>query len=113
VLRHASPTSQSGAGHLLGRLRRQVALTADAELADLLSELESYPHDAPEEEAHGPGEVVIPLRLRVDDAPRSPCSARWRPSGTPLDVTVAELVIESFFPADAASGVALRTCWGT
>ena len=28
--------------------------------------------------------------------------------GTPLDVTVAELAIESFFPADPATGAALR-----
>ena len=89
-------------GHLLGRLRRQVALTADAELADLLSELESYPNDEPEEEAHGPGEVVIPLRLRVDERTEISLLSTVATFGTPLDVTVAELVIESFFPADAA-----------
>jgi hypothetical protein len=100
-------------GHLLSRLRRQVALTADAELADLLSELESYPHDATEEEAHGPGEVVIPLRLRVDDHTEISLLSTVATFGTPLDVTVAELVIESFFPADEASGVALRSMLGT
>jgi MmyB-like transcription regulator ligand binding domain len=32
--------------------------------------------------------------------------------GTPLDVTVAELVIESFFPADPETGAVLRALAG-
>ncbi|MDV3223453.1 helix-turn-helix transcriptional regulator [Intrasporangium sp.] len=95
-------------GHLLARLRRQVALTADPELADLLSELESYPCDQPEEEMHGPGEVVVPLRLRTDDATELAMLSTVATFGTPLDVTVAELVIETFFPADEASADLLR-----
>lgn len=100
-------------GHLLARLRRQVALTADPELADLLSELESYPCDQPEEEMHGPGEVVVPLRLRIDDATELAMLSTVATFGAPLDVTVAELVIESFFPADEASGDLLRTIAAT
>jgi transcriptional regulator with XRE-family HTH domain len=95
-------------GHLLSRLRRQVALTADAELTDLLAELEGYPCDEPEQEAHGPGEVVVPLRLRLDEDTEVSLLSTVATFGTPLDVTVAELVIESFFPADEASGAALR-----
>src|SRR5690606_7929790 len=90
-------------GHLLGRLRRQVALTGDAELADLLEELRGYPCDEPDEEVHGPGEVVVPLRLRVDEHLELALLSTVATFGTPLDVTVSELVIESFFPADAAS----------
>lgn len=93
--------------HLLGRLRRHVALTADPELADLLEELEGYPCDDPVEEVHGPGEVVVPLRLRVGDAELTMLST-VATFGTPLDVTVAELVIESFFPADEATAAWLR-----
>lgn len=89
-------------GHLLGRLRRQVALTADPELADLLEELTAYPCDQPDDEPHGPGEVVVPMRLRVGDAELAMLST-VATFGTPLDVTVAELVIESFFPADEAT----------
>lgn len=90
-------------GHLLGRLRRQVALTADPELADLLEELTAYPCDQPDDEPHGTGEVVVPLRLRVGDAELALLST-VATFGTPLDVTVAELVIEAFFPADEATG---------
>lgn len=94
-------------GHLLGRLRRQVALTADPELADLLEELTGYPCDQPDDEPHGPGEVVVPLRLRVGDAEVAMLST-VATFGTPLDVTVAELVIESFYPADEATAAWLR-----
>jgi transcriptional regulator with XRE-family HTH domain len=99
-------------GHLLGRLRRQVALTGDDELADLLAELEGYPCDQPEEESHGPGEVVVPMRLRVGDDTEVALLSTVATFGTPLDVTVAELVIESFFPADEASGQVLRGLQG-
>lgn len=94
-------------GHLLGRLRRQVALTADPELADLLAELEGYPSDEADQEMHGPGEVVVPLRIRVGDTDLAMLST-VATFGTPLDVTVAELVIETFFPADNATGTWLR-----
>lgn len=94
-------------GHLLGRLRRQVALTADPELSDLLTELTAYPCDQPEVDLHGPGEVVVPLRLRVGDTELAMLST-VATFGTPLDVTVAELVIETFFPADEATGRWLR-----
>jgi transcriptional regulator with XRE-family HTH domain len=95
-------------GHLLGRLRRQVALTADPELADLLAELAGYPCDQPDDvDLHGPAEVVVPMRLRVDGTDLALLST-VATFGTPLDVTVAELVIETFFPADEATGDWLR-----
>jgi transcriptional regulator with XRE-family HTH domain len=95
--------------HLFGRLRRQVALTGDAGLADLLEELRAYPCDQPEPEVEvpGPGDVVVPLRLRHGEQELSFLSI-MASFGTPLDVTVAELAIESFFPADPATGAALR-----
>ena len=95
--------------HLFGRLRRQVALTGDAGLAELLEELRAYPCDQPEPEVDvpGPGDVVVPLRLRHGDQELSFLSI-MASFGTPLDVTVAELAIESFFPADPATGAALR-----
>ena len=95
-------------GHLLGRLRRQVALTADPELVDLLAELTEYPCDQPDDaDLQGPGEVVVPMRLRVGDTELTLLST-VATFGTPLDVTVAELVIETFFPADEASGIWFR-----
>ena len=95
--------------HLLGRLRRQVALTADEELTDLYEELRALPCDAPvpEVEMPGPGEVAVPLRLRHGGRELSFLST-VATFGTPLDVTVAELAIELFYPADAATAEALR-----
>ena len=95
--------------HLLGRLRRQVALTADPALAELHEELRTYPCDQPEPEIEvpGPGDVVVPLRLRHGGRELSFLSI-MATFGTPLDVTVAELAIESFFPADAKTGALLR-----
>jgi transcriptional regulator with XRE-family HTH domain len=95
--------------HLLGRLRRQVALTGDPELAELHRELRAYPCDQPEPEVEipGAGDVVVPLRIRHGDRELSFLSI-MASFGTPLDVTVAELAIESFFPADAKTGLFLR-----
>jgi transcriptional regulator with XRE-family HTH domain len=95
--------------HLFGRLRRQIALTADPGLAELYQELRAYPCDQPEPdvEVPGPGDVVVPLRFRLDGRELSFLSI-MASFGTPLDVTVSELAIESFFPADPGTASALR-----
>lgn len=96
--------------HLLGRLTRQAELTADPELEDLLRELEGYPGGGGDDHGAtgGPTDVVVPLRLRLGDGRELALLSTVATFGTPLDVTVAELVIESFFPADSASGEELR-----
>ena len=95
--------------HLLGRLRRQVALTADRDLAALYDELRAYPCDQPEPEVElpGPGDVVVPLRIRHGDRELA-FFTTVTAFGTPLDLTVAELAIEAFFPADAETAAVLR-----
>ena len=95
--------------HLLVRLRRQVAATHDPQLSSLLAELRGYPCDQPEPavEMPGPGEIVVPLRLRNGDAELRFMSI-VSTFGTPLDITLQELSIEAFFPADAATAAALR-----
>jgi transcriptional regulator with XRE-family HTH domain len=95
--------------HLLGRLRRQVAVTADPQLGGLYDELLGYPCDQPEPEVElpGPGAIAIPLRLRYRGRELSFFST-VSTFGTPLDITVAELAIESFFPADAGTAELLR-----
>ncbi len=95
--------------HLLGRLRRQIALTADPELAALYDELRAYPCDQPEPplELPGPGDVVVPLRVRHGERELAFFSI-VATFGTPLDITVAELAIESFFPADPDTADVLR-----
>jgi len=95
--------------HTLGRLRRQVARVADPALAALYDELRGYPGGAaePEGELPGGGDLVVPLRVRVDGRALS-FFGTVATFGTPLDVTVAELAIESFYPADAATAALLR-----
>ncbi len=95
--------------HLLGRLRRQVALTADPALSRLLTELRAYPGGGsePEVEVPGPGDIVVPLRLR-DGGRELSFFSTVTTFGTPLDVTVSELAIESFFPADPETASVLR-----
>ena len=66
-------------GHLLDRLRRQIALTGDAALVALLAELETYP--APPAPAHDPAQAIaVPLRLHGPRA-SSPSSRRSPRSG--------------------------------
>lgn len=87
--------------HLLGRVRRQVAVTRDPELSALYAELREYPCDQPEPEVEvpGPGSIFVPLRVRYEDRELAFFST-VATFGTPLDITVAELAIESFFPAN-------------
>lgn len=94
--------------HLLGRLRRQVALTADSGLARLLDELRAYPCDGPEPdiELPGAGDVFVPLRVRHQGRVLTFFST-IATFGTPLDITLAELAIESFFPADRETAALL------
>lgn len=93
--------------HLLARLRQQVAVSADPVLAALADELRAYP--APPEAQHDSVEagVVVPLVLRTDAGVLSFISTTTV-FGTPVDVTLSELALETFFPADAATGAALR-----
>ncbi len=95
--------------HLLGRLRREVARTTDAELAKLYEEVRGYPCDgvaAEREAVPGPEDVVVPLRFRAGDRELAFFST-VAAFGTPLDITVDELAIELFFPADASTASAL------
>ena len=76
--------------HLLERLQRQVVATHDPQLITLLNELRGYPCDQPEPsvEMPGPGEIVVPLRLRHGDGELRFMSI-VSTFGTPLDITVA------------------------
>jgi transcriptional regulator with XRE-family HTH domain len=94
-------------GHLLDRLAREVTLTADERLEALLDELRGYPAPAGGHEPTGAGEIALPLRLLVDGEELSFFST-VSTFGTAVDITVAELSIEAFFPADARTADALR-----
>ncbi|GAA4675678.1 helix-turn-helix domain-containing protein [Phytohabitans rumicis] len=96
--------------HLLARLRRQLTMTTDASLPALYEELRGYPCDQPEPDVElpGPGDFAVPLRLRHDGRELAFFSTTAT-FGTPLDVTVAELVIEGFFPADPQTAAHLHS----
>lgn len=83
--------------HLLRRLRQQGDTTADPVIRELHDELQAYP--CPDTPANAAG-TVVPMVFRHHGAELSFISTTTL-FGTPLDVTVAELAIESFLPADA------------
>jgi transcriptional regulator with XRE-family HTH domain len=91
-------------GQLLSRLHREATVTGDATLLDLYEELRAYPGGEANTEPISP---AVPLRYRVDDQELSFISTT-AVFGTPLDVTVSELAIEAFYPADASTAAALR-----
>lgn len=86
--------------HLLTRLRGQVDKTGDPDLAALLTDLEDCPGSDPNLAAtYRYNGVVVPLRLRSSAGDLNLLST-IATFGTPNDVTVADLSVESFFPAD-------------
>ena len=94
-------------GHLLNRLRREVELSGDPELERLYDELAAYPGVSLEEPMPGTAaDIVLPLELRHGDSTLSFFST-VTVFGTALDVTIAELTIEAFYPADAETAAAL------
>lgn len=96
--------------HLLARLRQQVRATADAKLGELLGELMAYSHPGAgtRHEAEAEAAIVVPMQLRLEETVLSLISTTTV-FGTPVDVTLSELALETFFPADAATAEALRT----
>jgi transcriptional regulator with XRE-family HTH domain len=98
--------------HLFERLRRQIDVSADPVLVALLNELAGYPPPAsaqhmPQPSSHEYAGVVVPFQLATESGVLSFISTTTV-FGTPVDVTLAELALESFFPANAATTEALR-----
>ena len=90
--------------HLLDRLARQAAASGDPALATLYAELEDYPSptaDAPRCSTAAE-QIAVPLRLRHSTGELAFISTVTT-FGTALDITLAELAVESFFPADRAT----------
>jgi transcriptional regulator with XRE-family HTH domain len=98
--------------HLLDRLRHQIDVTADALLVDLFGELRGFPAPQaragvkPDNGADYAG-IAVPFRLATDSGVLSFFSTTTV-FGTPVDVTLSELALESFFPADADTAQRLR-----
>ena len=92
-------------GHLLEQVRRRADQTGDERLRELHAELLAYPGGV--ETASPSSSVVLPLRLRHDTGELSFFSISAAVE-TAADVTVDELVIESFYPADEGTTHRLR-----
>jgi transcriptional regulator with XRE-family HTH domain len=97
--------------HVFQRLARQIAASGDGGLVDLLAELRAYPEPrgaiaAPDGQEPEYGGVVVPFKLATERGVLSFFTTTTL-FGTPLDVTLEELAIESFFPADAATKAVL------
>jgi transcriptional regulator with XRE-family HTH domain len=84
--------------HLLDRLNREIESTAAPGLITLRDELAGYP--SPPAVRADTRAILVPLRLRVSDSVLS-LFTTTTVFGTPRDVTLSELAIESFYPADA------------
>ena len=98
--------------HLFERLRKQIEISADPVLVALLDELRALP--APSHPRRPPpapnadyAGVVIPLQL-VTEAGVLSFLSTTTVFGTPVDVTLSEIALESFFPADRATADALQ-----
>ena len=95
--------------HLLDRLGRQAVTSGDPALAALHDELAALPGG---DGSHAPdlaaGEIATPLRFRHGDAELRFIST-YTTFGTAVDVTVSELSIEAFFPADDETARVLRS----
>ena len=96
--------------HVIARLRRQIDISGDAVLMDLLEELRDYPvprgQTSPGPEDEG-GMIAIPFRLATIDGVLSFFSTTTL-FGTPADITVSELAIEAFLPADPETAEVMR-----
>jgi transcriptional regulator with XRE-family HTH domain len=107
-------------GHVLGNLRRQVAVTGDDALRDLADELAGYatemgvadprPHEGPS--AIAPQPIAMTMRLRTDDRELA-FITMIATFGTAIDITLTELALETFLPADASTAAALHSRFGS
>ena len=90
--------------HLLARLERQIEATADEELETLLEELRGYetPRAGGQYSGAVDGSIVVPLEIETAFGRLSLISTTTV-FGTPRDVTLAEIALETFFPADRAT----------
>lgn len=87
--------------HLLLRLKKQVADTADFGLEELLKELSGYKITGRRSEkiSRNDAGIIVPLRIESKFGTLSFISTTTV-FGTPIDVTVSEIALETFFPAD-------------
>lgn len=96
--------------HIIARLRRQIDLGGDPVLMDLLEEVRDYPAPrggALPESGGGQSTIAVPFQLATIEGVLSFFST-CTVFGTPVDITVSELAIEAFLPADPATAEMMR-----
>jgi len=91
-------------GHLLEQMERQIALVRSEPLRELYEEVSAYPvpADSGHESSRDAAELfpfALPLRIEHDGRVLSFFST-IATFNTPMDVTVSELAMETFLPAD-------------
>jgi hypothetical protein len=95
--------------HLLSRAERELSSAEDPAGAALLDEIRSYASASTVADSHttpSPGDLLLPFHIRMGDLDLRLFSTIMT-LGTPQDVTLQELRIETFFPADRDS----ERCW--
>jgi MmyB-like transcription regulator ligand binding domain/Transposase DDE domain len=99
--------------HLLFRLRRQIEITADPLLIDLLREIGGYPTPAGKPVPASALEyaIVVPGKINTKAGLLSFFSTTTV-FGTPVDVTLSELALELFFPADDETAATVQRMTG-
>jgi transcriptional regulator with XRE-family HTH domain len=99
--------------HILARLRGQALATGDPALFTLHDELAGYPHDAADDAADDDaGTIAVPLRLASDIGELALLSTATS-FGAAAELTLAELAIEAFYPADEATARRLSALAGS
>ena len=97
--------------HIFERLDRQIEATADSGLIALRGELAAYPSAHNDNPGDLASAIAVPLILDTV-AGRLSLIGTITIFGTPVDVTLSELAIEAFFPADAESAALLMKLGG-
>ncbi len=94
--------------HLVARLQHEIGVSGDPVLQDLLTEVSAYPlQDGGSERPASTSNVAVPFVLRSDAGELS-FIGTTTVFGTATDVTLDELAIESFFPANAVTRETLQ-----
>jgi transcriptional regulator with XRE-family HTH domain len=103
------PNLVDWSGYLLARVRREIEATRDPDLEALYQELVAYPGVAAEDDlanAPAPNEIMLRHELRLDGEDLA-LFCTFTTFGTARDLTLAELTIVAFYPADPFTAEAL------
>ncbi|AXK34584.1 XRE family transcriptional regulator [Streptomyces armeniacus] len=98
--------------HVVRRIRRQLARTAAEGLPELLAEVESYPLPVDHSDEEPVNDLAVPMLLSSDHGDLS-LLYTTTVFGSPRDVTLDEIAVETFFPADTATADLLAAMFRT